>query len=380
MSREIETLLADLVAIPSVNPMGLREPGEGIGEADVADYVERFCRRARIPCERQEALPGRPNVIARLEGEDPRAWVLEAHMDTMPGEGMDIEPFSPKIERGRLYGRGACDTKASLAAMLMAMKTAAQRGRLKRSVCLAAVADEEFRFTGVQTFIRSRPEAAMAVVGEPTGLDVVVAHKGVLRWEVETLGRAAHSSRPELGDNAIYHMAPVLEAMREYADAVAREPGHPLAGGKTASVGVIRGGQTVNTVPDRCRIQIDRRTLPDEDPEAAYRGAVEFLRGRAPDETTWRALPPFLVSPGLDVSPDAPVARAVLAAARRAGLQPQTLGVSYGTDASHLFQAGIPSVVFGPGDIRQAHSAVEFVELRQLAAAQAALEELLLGE
>ena len=200
MRNELQSLLADLVAIPSMNPMGLHGLGEGFGEGDMADYVEAFLRKHHIPCERQTVLPGRDNVVARLDGANKNAIVLEAHMDTVLGENMSIEPFAPTIKDGCLYGRGSCDTKASLAAMLMAVKAAAERGSLSRSVCLAATVDEEFQFTGVKKFIELGARAEMAVVGEPTQLDVVVAHKGVLRWEIETTGRSAHSSTPELGD------------------------------------------------------------------------------------------------------------------------------------------------------------------------------------
>ncbi len=379
MANSLHSLLADMVAIRSMNPMGLHDLGAGFGERDMADYVEAFCRKYRIPCERHLVLPGRENVIARLDGADSNALVLEAHMDTVLGENMEIEPFSPDVKDGRLYGRGSCDTKASLAAMLMAMKTAAERRGLSRSVCLAATADEEFGFTGVQRFIDLGVPAAMAVVGEPTQLDIVVAHKGVLRWEIETQGVAAHSSTPERGKNAIYAMAPVLEAMKQYAANVASDAAHPLAGGKTASVGIIQGGQTVNTVPDRCTIQIDRRTLPDEDPQDAFAQAVAFLRDRVPNDTNWRAHEPFLTCPGLDVAVDAEVVKRLQAACRGAGQEPALRGVAYGTDASTLFKAGIPAVVFGPGDIRQAHSAVEYVELRQVEAAQAAFERLIMA-
>lgn len=378
MAHETERMLADLVAIPSMNPMGLHALGNGFGEADIADYVEAFLHEHRIPCERHEVLPGRDNVVALLDGADPEAIVFEAHLDTVLGENMDIEPFQPEIKGGRLYGRGSCDTKASLTAMLLALKKAAARGGLSRSVCVAATADEEFKFTGVVKLIERGVNARMAIVGEPTCLHTVVAHKGCLRWEIETHGRSSHSSTPDQGDNAIYRMAPVLQALERYAPALAQEPGHPLTGGKTLSVGIIQGGQTVNTVPDRCTIQIDRRTLPDEDPMVAYSKALAFLEAELGCEG-WDALEPFLISPGLDVDPGAEVVRLLRSACRHVGIENEVQGVSYGTDASKLHVAGIPSVVFGPGDIRQAHSAVEFVELEQVHAAQAVFERLMMG-
>ena len=378
MSTEVAQLLADLVAIPSMNPMGEHPLGNGFGEAEMANYVEAFFKKHSIPCERQDVLPGRQNVVGLLEGKEKDVIVLEAHMDTVLGENMDIEPFKPDVKDGKLYGRGSCDTKASLTAMLLALKAAADRGGLARSVCLAATADEELKFTGVLRLIELGLNAHLAVVGEPTELDLVVAHKGCLRWEIETRGVSAHSCKPDEGENAIYRMAPVLQALERYASALVQEPGHPLAGGKTLSVGIIKGGQTVNTVPDRCKIQIDRRTLPDEDGAEAYDAALRFLRSEL-SESNWEALPPFVNSPGLDVDPDAEVVRLLRSACQRVGFEPEIQGVAYGTDASKLHQAGIPSVVFGPGDIRQAHSAVEFVELSQVEAARNAFEQMILG-
>ena len=379
MPTEVEQLLSDLVAIPSMNPMGEHPLGNGFGEAEMANYVEAFFRKHSIPCERQNVLPGRQNVVGLLGGREKDAIVLEAHMDTVLGENMDIEPFKPDIKDGKLYGRGSCDTKASLAAMLLALKTAADRGNLERSVCLAATADEELKFTGVLRLIELGLNAQMAVVGEPTELNIVVAHKGCLRWEIETRGVSAHSCKPDEGENAIYRMAPVLQALDRYASTLAQEPGHPLAGGKTLSVGIIKGGQTVNTIPDRCTIQIDRRTLPDEDGMEAYDVALRFLGSELGDGSTWEALPPFVNSPGLDVDPNAQVVRQLRSACLRVSLDPEIQGVAYGTDASKLHQAGIPSIVFGPGDIRQAHSATEFVELRQVEAARSVFEALILG-
>jgi len=368
-----------MVAIPSMNPMGADAPGEGFGEAGMADYVEAFLRKHRIPCERQDALPGRPNVVGRVEGRDTESIVFEAHMDTVLADHMDIEPFQPEVRAGCLYGRGSCDTKASLAAMLDAARRAADRGSLPRSICVAATADEEYKFTGVVKLIESGLRARMAIVGEPTRLNLVVAHKGCLRWEVEARGVSAHSSTPDQGDNAIYRMAEIVKALERYAGALSQEPGHPLAGGKTLSVGIIHGGQTVNIVPDRCHVLVDRRTLPDEDPEEAYQAAAAYLKAEVGDHDHWQVLPPFLSSPGLDVDPESEVVAAAKHACGSVGLPGSIRGVAYGTDASKLHKAGIPSIVFGPGDIRQAHSAVEFVELRQVDQARDVFEALMLG-
>ena len=242
---DVLALLADLVAIPSVN---LAYDG-GVPETAVAHYVERFFAHHHIETFRQEVQPGRFNVIARLPGHNPnRRVILEAHMDTVSVSGMNIPPFEPKIEDGRLYGRGSCDTKAGLAAMMHAMATIKAAGQTPPcEIWLAAVVDEEYSFTGVLRLCDGL-EAAAAIVAEPTEMRLVSASKGVLRWRMRTRGKAAHSAKPHLGVNAISHMATVIQALDQQAKTLARAT-HPLLGPATLNIGLIRGGEQVNFVP-----------------------------------------------------------------------------------------------------------------------------------
>ena len=359
--------LADLVRINSVN---LAYQG-GVTEEAVALYVEQFFQDRGIETFRQPVAPGQFNVIARLPGRQPRRRVvLEAHMDTVSVSGMSIPPFEPRIADGLLYGRGSCDTKAGLATMMHALADLHERGITPPcEVWLAAVVDEEFSFQGVTRLCQDL-QAQAAIVAEPTELRIVRASKGVLRWKLRTLGKAAHSAKPHLGVSAIQHMAYVLQALEAEGARLATIT-NPLLGPATLNVGLIRGGEQINFVPDRCEIAIDRRLLPGEDPHDVWRhtGAlVEALRPQIP------ALQVEMDTPSIaDAAMETPAGEAVVQVAQSIlqdmGADPAPQGVPFGSDASKLFRQGIPSIIFGPGSIDRAHAAVEYVECDQVFAA-----------
>lgn len=376
--EEVVRVLSDLVAIPSMNPMDRELSGPEYTEEGMADYVEAYLRKLGLDCERQEVLPHRPNVVGFAEGRNRTETILlEAHMDTVPAEHMEIEPFTPEVRDGRLYGRGSCDTKAALAAMLVALKRRLDAGGPEVSVVLAGTMDEEFRFRGVRHLVDSGIRATGGMVGEPTGLDIVVAHKGVVRWKMRTHGRSTHSSQPEEGVNAIYRMAPVLTVLERYATEALRGVSHPLLGGPTLSVGLIEGGQTVNTVPDLCEIQIDRRTLPGEEAEEVMAHIRAYLEAAEEIAFDVEVEPPFLVDLAMELSEESPIVRRVGEVCERTLGAARIRGVPYGTDASKLTPVGIPSLVFGPGHIVRAHSAIEYVEIDQLCNAVAVYEGVL---
>lgn len=376
-------LLRDLIALPSVNPSDGPPDDQQFGESRVVDALAAFLRSHGIDCVLQEVLPGRCNLLARVDGRSPEAVILEAHTDTVSVEGMQIPPFDPRAENGRIYGRGACDDKASLAAMAQALVDVAYDGVPERTCILAATCDEEYRFSGILAFV-SDPgviglshqalSGAWGCVGEPTGLDVVVAHKGAFRWRVRTRGRAAHSSEPQRGENAIYRMTSLLAAMQRYAADLERRPQHPLVGGPTFSVGVIRGGSAVNVVPDRCEVLVDRRLIPGEDGAAAEAELRQYLGGDVD-----YSLENLLTDWPLETAPDAAIVQRVQAAALQVLGRVNIRGVAYGTDASKLDRAGVQCVVCGPGDIAQAHQAVEWVEARQVEQAVALYRKVLTG-
>lgn len=359
---DVVRLLRDLVAIPSVNPCD--GPLDDVhGEHRVVQFLAEWLAARKLDHELQEVLPGRHNLIARLTGRGGPSVVFEAHTDTVEILNMDIEPFDPIFRDGRVFGRGSCDCKASLAAMLVALEQTAAQGAPPGDVTLVAACDEEFRFRGVKHLVDGGFRADAGIVGEPTNLRLIIAHKGAIRAQIVTHGKAAHSSRPDQGESAIFHMARVLSAIEDYGQELAWRPQHPLLGGPTISVGLITGGNAPNIVPDRCEISIDRRVLPTEDVGEAEAELRAWLAERAP--VPWQ-MQVVLADGGLDGSPDAPVVALAARAVDAVTGGHETAGAPYGTDASKLARGGIPSLVLGPGDITQAHTAIEWIEVQHV--------------
>jgi len=389
MRLDLVNTLSGLVSIPSVNPMGRPVSGPEYLEYRVTDYLENLFRQLELPYERRTVEPKRDNIIARLDGARPATAggplvLFEAHQDTVPVDGMTIDPWSPSIRDGRMYGRGACDIKGGMTAMLGALaRLAAERPRDMPTIVMACTVNEEHGFSGAtalaqmwsgpDTLMPRKPD--MAVVAEPTDLQVVVAHKGVVRWRCVAHGRAVHSSRPHLGENAIFKMGRVLAALERYARDEAPQAGeHPLCGKPTLSVGTITGGISVNTVPDLCTIEIDRRLIPGENPSEVFRQMVDYVSRETGDAAIEHETP-FLIGAGLADHDNAPLAERMAAAAKRVGLHSRAIGVPFGTDASAISAAGVPSIVFGPGSIDQAHTADEWLPLDELTGASEALYE-----
>lgn len=375
-SEVIDTLSA-LVRINSVNSFY----AGGNGEAAISTWIREFLDRRGIPVSAQPVYPARDNLLATLRGRDStRRIVLEAHQDTVGVAHMSIPPFDARIDGGRLFGRGACDTKGGLAAMLHAIASVHEEGRTPPcEVILAAVVDEEARAGGIARLCTDL-RADAAVVAEPTELRLVVACKGALRWRIVARGVAAHSSKPHLGVNAIESMARVILALeRDGADMAGRR--HPLLGPPTCSVGTIRGGTQVNVIPDECAIEVDRRLLPGEDPEAVLAHYADLLERLNEENPRLGAAneAPSLVDPAMETPAEAAPVRLAARLLADLNLDPAPCGVTFGCDASKLSRAGIPSIIFGPGSIDQAHSAAEFVELKQVGLAYRFYRDFLLN-
>lgn len=366
----VVNILCDLVSRPSVNPMGRSVPHEApFFEGHVSDYLEAFFRSLDVPYERRTISPGRDNLIARFEPVGARHTLLwDAHQDTVPTEGMVIEPFRPSLEGGRVYGRGSCDVKGGLAAMLSAFaRLVKNQPKGAARVLLACTVDEEYTHTGSSALASQGLDVDLAIVAEPTMLEVVTAHKGAVRWKVLTEGVACHSSRPRDGVNAIYRMAHVLSAIQNYADRLQDSTPDPLLGPPTLSIGRIEGGQSVNVVPDSCAIDLDRRVIPGEDVEGVRQALREALHQALGDSVPFAFSEPWVRMPSL--GPDRasawvePVREAISTVL---GQRPAIAAVPYGTDAGPLSASGIPSLVLGPGDIAQAHTKDEWIAVDQL--------------
>jgi acetylornithine deacetylase len=360
-------LLRDMIAIPSVNPMRANS-GEFV-ERGIANFIENVLTGARIDCERQTVVEGRDNVIAIVHATngDVNGLMLNSHMDTVPVDNMSIKPFDPVIADGCVFGRGSCDAKASLAAMMSAVIEYANQPDRPRPVVFAAMADEEFGFTGSWKLIEKSWPVSACVVGEPTLLRRVIAHKGIVRWRIEVRGLSAHGATPELGRNAVYDGARVALALEEYAQHLREKQSHPRLGHSTLNVGRVTGGHAVNIVPDKCVFELEQRLLPGEDGAQAVKNCEQFLRVKIDKSVQLTVEAPYLIDPALETAAEAEIVEALARAQQdELGSERELAGANYGTDGSKLARAGIQTVVCGPGDIAQAHTANEFVEIKQL--------------
>ncbi|MBI2186228.1 MAG: M20/M25/M40 family metallo-hydrolase [Acidobacteria bacterium] len=366
-------LLEDLVAIDSVNPSLV--PGAR-GEAEIARRVVLECITLGLAVDVTEIAPGRPNVVAVLEGRAPGPTLMFCgHLDTVGVGGM-VHPFEPRQREGRLYGRGAQDMKGGVAAMIGAARQLVEEGGLARGrLILAAVVDEEHASIGADA-LAARCRADAAVVTEPTDLDIAVAHKGFAWIEIETRGRAAHGSRPREGRDAILRMGRVLGRLEALDRRLQSTPMHPQLGTASLHASTVVGGHELSSYPDRCTLQVERRTLPGEPAGVAFQEVQEILAalrgGDAEFEGDARVL--FARDP-YAIDPAHPLPEILARAAASVGCAPRRIGMSFWTDAAILGAAGIPSVLFGPGGAGL-HSSEEYVRLEDVRRCRAALAAL----
>ena len=352
---EIRELLAQLVAIDSVNPTLV---AGGAGEAQIARFVTDWLDRNGVAVEYHDLGGSRANVIGRVRGHgDGSTLILNAHLDTVGVAGEDAG-LSPRVEGNRLYGRGAYDMKGSLSAIMLVAAAVAEHP-LAGDLIVTAVADEEAYSIGTEAVAKT-VAADAAVVAEPTGMQLVVAHKGFLWLEVTTEGVAAHGSRYDLGVDAIARMGPALVGLAALDERLRAdgEP-HPLLGGPSVHASLIEGGQELSTYPDRCVLTIERRTLPGETVDHVEE-EVAAVVGDATVKTLFEREP-------LETASDEPIVAVLIEQAGSIlGRPPDLAGAPFWTDAALLSAAGIPTVVFGPGGAG-AHAEVEWVDLDDLA-------------
>lgn len=359
---ELVDLLGRLVAIDSVNPDLV--PGAA-GEREIAAFVAGWLERAGLEVSVRDAAPGRPNVVAVARGSGGgRTLLLNAHTDTVGVEGYE-RPFEPRVEGGRLYGRGAFDMKGSLAALMLAAAELA-RVPLSGDVVVTAVCDEEYASAGTDAIARELTADA-AIVTEPTGLDVCVAHKGFQWLDVEAAGRAAHGSRPDLGVDAIVKMGPVLTGLGRLDRELRAEPSHPLLMSGSLHASLIEGGQELSSYPARCLLRLERRIVPGETPELVEAQVRDVIERAAAEDPELRATVTCgLGRPPFEVAEDEPIVQLVRDHATTAlGRRPSLVGHFAWMDSAVLAAAGIPTVVFGPGG-EGAHATTEWVSLDDL--------------
>lgn len=359
----IVQLTQDLVAIPSPNP-----PGE---EKGVAAYLARLLEQMGLRTDVQEVAPDRPNVLGTWDSGQPGPTVLlNGHTDVVPtGDGWSVDPYGGHIADGRLYGRGSTDMKGGLSCMIGAL-AAIQSSGLDPvgKVVVAAVVGEETDQAGIRALVAEGIEADCAIIAEPTELRPVIAHQGDLHYRITTIGKAAHSSMPHMGVNAIENMCKVIAGLREVAQSLSSRE-HPLLGHPNLSVGTIEGGLDTCIVPDRCTIMVDRRINPDERIELAdqeIENMVKHLRECDPDMKV--EVSRTVTAAAMEMSPDEKVALSVRKATEIiTGKDPGFHGLPGTCDANYLVnEAGIPTVIFGPGTGAAAHRPDEYVEIEKL--------------
>ena len=366
-------LLHDLVAIDSVNPSLV--PGAR-GEAEIARHVAEACGAAGLEVHVTEVAPGRPNVVAVLEGRAPGPMLmLCGHIDTVGVAGMS-NPFHPITREGKLYGRGAQDMKGGVAAMIGAAATLAASGGLARGrLIVAAVVDEEHASLGAEALVAGW-RADAAVVTEPTGLDIAVAHKGFQWVEVETRGRAAHGSRPQEGRDAILRMGRVLSRLENLDRQLRSRAPHGLLGTASLHASLIGGGRELSSYPDRCTLQLERRTLPGEPGGVALSEVEQVLEVAAREDPEFDGVArPIFGRDGYEIAASDPLPDLVRRAAASVGCAAARVGMTFWTDAAILGAAGIPSVLFGPGGAGL-HSTEEYVYVRDVCLCRDALAAL----
>lgn len=353
-AANVVELLRALVAIPSVNPSG--DPGTGeTGEARcAAEIAERLRDCGAIDITLDEVLPGRPNVVGRFPSDRPGKprLLLCPHTDTVSVTGMTIDPFAGERRDGRIYGRGACDTKGTVAALIWALwEIRDELPRLGREVWFAGLMGEEAGNEGAAALAATARPGDFALIGEPTNCDIVHTHKGVTWLQLTTPGRAAHSAAPERGENAIYKMADVIRCVRDELAAEFRAISDDTLGSPTVNIGVVRGGAKINIVPETCVAELDLRTVPAQANSRFVETVAARLQRACPDLEVRhiRSHQPLFTSP------DHPCVRALEAAGGRC------VGAPWFCDGSVLSGGGIPAVAAGPGSIAQAHTADEWL-------------------
>ncbi|MCI0363237.1 MAG: M20/M25/M40 family metallo-hydrolase [Phycisphaerales bacterium] len=376
----VAELLCDLIALRTVNPMGRTHRGDTPVERPVTEYLERLFSPFNLRVERQQCSPIHESLLIEIPGRTSEPGTLiEAHMDTVPADDWPDRAFQPRREGTLVFGRGACDDKGSLVAMVVALlKILQSPEHPPQTVWFLAAGDEEYAQTGIKQFVAEHQHLiGRGIFGEPTDCAPVIQHKGTIRWDITVHGRSAHTSQPELGRNAILDAMRIIGCISQYQDQLCRRFTSPWMSGPTLTVTMISGGRTRNAVPDECTIAVDFRILPGMD----RRRSVDDLFAALETLKIQMSHGEFqCFAPALNTSPDDPFVQAVLAICRETfGRDVMPAGVPYGSDACWV-PDGVPAIVLGPGNIAKAHAVDECVDLAQVMQCAAIYRQLLLQD
>ena len=355
-------LLLDLIAIPSINNNFLKNNKNLTGESRISNYIKDRAKKAKLEIQKQSTDCGRDNLIVRLlpKGKIKNRIILAPHLDTV-GVSTDAE-LNPKRKSNRIYGRGACDTKGSVAVMFNAIeKLSKHKDRpINTEIVFIGFVDEECDQTGSRAFSKLHMKADLAIVGEPTRCRIVTAHKGDFWLNIQTKGKSAHGARPELGNNAVHSMAKCIDILEtKYANNL-RKRIHPTLGHPTINTGTIRGGRQPNIVPNNCEASFDRRTLPGES-FSSIQNEIRLLLKKNNLNVSISNLKKFNC-PAMETDPHSPWVNDFMRLAK----QSKPIGVDYYCDAANISVTGIPTIVWGPGDISQAHTTNEWISIDQV--------------
>jgi len=370
-------ILSDLIAIPTVNPMGRPYHGDQPVERDALNYIQKLFRPYAIDVRRSQCSPIHESLILTLPGEcDEAITLLESHVDTVPADEWLPTAFLPRQSGKRVFGRGACDDKGCLTSMILAMLAILESGKKPPlTVVLLAAGDEELNQCGIQEFVSSNPPLARAIVGEPTQLLPVLQHKGTIRWDIVITGRSAHSAQPELGIDAIQGAWHVCQALKEYQVKLRAQYQSEFMTGPTVTVTTIRGGRTRNAIADDCVLSLDFRVIPGMNPARSRDHLIAHLESLLRDHSTPLGQlgvgvchrEPQIATPALKTSPDDPFSQIVLRECREFLNRPdlEFIAAPYCTDAAWVSDR-CPTLVLGPGSIAQAHTVDEWIDLDEV--------------
>ena len=361
--KELEKLLYNLVSINSTN---LDYSDKTAGEEKIGDFVYEYFKKHNIDCIKQEVVNDRRNIIARIgEYKDRDTILFCSHLDTVYIEGMD---FKPKVINGKMYGPGSCDTKASLAAMMNTFAAIKKTSKKIPNLYFVGVISEEILHYGIKKFLKEFSDFNSAVIGEPTNLDIGIAHKGYIRLKIKTTGKSAHGSTPDLGINAIYSMEKLINRIRTKLIPKYKNISHDILGSPTINVGKIIGGISFNIVPDSCIIYIDRRTVPGEsynDVMGEFNDLIKEFKTNG-NNFFARIENSIQSAPYLETDLEEKVVKVAFKNCKKINKDTKIRGLSYTTDGGFLSDIKIPTIVLGPGDIQVCHRLGEFISLDQL--------------